>query len=97
MSENEIENWMHATDEERAEMQAKWNVSAGDGKKIVNKVAELFKNECIYRIEEVDIANNLDTLSIEAYVSPEDHENLMNRENVEFLGFRINFHDINER
>lgn len=97
MIEDEIESWMHATDEERDETHAQWNIKAGEGKKIADKVAGLFKHECIYGIEEVDIANNHNRWSIDAYVSPEDYENLKDRYNIEFLGFKINFHDINER
>lgn len=97
MTDNKIENWMHATDEERNEMHANWNIAAGEGKEIAYKVAGLFKNECIYGIDEVDLANSNHKWSIEAYVSPEDYENLKDRYNIEFLGFKINFHDINER
>lgn len=97
MVNNEIENWMHATDEERDELIQNWNMDAGEGREVVSKVASLFKHECIYGIEEVDVSNNKGVWLIEAYVLPADYENLKDRYNIEFLGFKINFRDINER
>ena len=92
-----VENWMHASDEEREQIHQGWNPVAGDGKKIVDEVAKLFKNECIYGIVEAEVTHDDDRWSIKAYFEPEDYENLKNRYNIEFLGFKINFHDVNER
>ena len=94
MSEADIENWMHASDEERSQIQASWNIDNGDGKEVIAAVAALFKDECVYNVMEVDIDNSDTEWLIKCYVDPADYETLKDRKNVQFLGFRIVFRNI---
>ena len=88
-----LEEWMHASDEERNAMHAQWDLAANEGHGIVSEVANLFKDECIYNITGIGISKNNTHWVIDAYVSDDDFENLKNRYNIEFLGFKINFHN----
>jgi hypothetical protein len=90
-----IENWMHASDHERTTLQQSWNISAGDGEDIANQVANLFKDECVYQVIKVGVSKTETDWCIDAFVSSDDYENLKDRYNIEFLGFKINFLDIN--
>ncbi len=89
MSSISIEEWMHSSDEERGRIHKSWN--AGEGKEIVSKVASLFGKECVYNISEVGVLNSGGEWLIDAYVVAEDYDNLKDRKNVEFLGFRVKF------
>lgn len=91
MSLINIEEWMHSSDEERVRIHKSWNTSRGEGKEIVSKVASLFGKECVYNISEAGILDNGGEWLIDAYVVAEDYDNLKDRKNVEFLGFRVKF------
>jgi len=94
MENNELDSWMHASDDERNSLQHAWNVEKGDGEGIAKKVSKLFKDECVYSILEVDISNKQENWEIEAFVGMDDFESLKNRYNIQFLGFSVNFNDI---
>ncbi len=91
MSSINIEEWMLSSDEERVQIHKSWNTRHGEGKDIAAKVASLFGKECIYNIAEVDILDQDGEWLIDAYVVAEDYDNLKDRKNVEFLGFRVKF------
>ncbi|VAX14178.1 hypothetical protein MNBD_GAMMA24-2662 [hydrothermal vent metagenome] len=91
MSSITIEEWMHSSDEERARTHKSWDTRLGEGREIASKVASLFGKECIYNISTVDILDNDGEWLIDACVVAEDYDNLKDRKNVEFLGFRVKF------
>ncbi len=97
MSSISIEEWMHSSDEERARMQKSWDASKGEGKEIASTVASLFSKECVYNISEVGILNNKGEWLIDACVVADDYENLKDRKNFEFLGFRVTFSNREEQ
>lgn len=92
-----LENWMHASDEEREQIQHGWNPALGEGKDIATEVAAMFRNECIYGIVESEALYKNDRWFIKAYAKPDDYESLKTRGAIEFLGFRVIFHNVNER
>ena len=47
MSELDIENWMHATDEERFTTLAGWDVENDEGKDVVDDVAAWRTKDCV--------------------------------------------------
>ena len=87
----QLEEWLHASDEEREDLHRKWAVLNGDGKEIVEEIANLFKDECVYDINEVRTSHRNGEWTIEAFVDPDDYENLKNRQDIRFLGFKIVF------
>ncbi len=91
MSSISIEEWMHSSDEERVRIHKSWDTSCGEGKEIASKVASLFSKECVYNISEVGILDHDGEWLMDAYVVAEDYDNLKDRKNVEFLGFRVTF------
>ncbi|NOZ37309.1 MAG: hypothetical protein GXP11_04430 [Gammaproteobacteria bacterium] len=97
MSPINIEEWMHSSDEERARIHKSWDTRHGEGREIATKVASLFGKECIYNISEVDILDQDGEWLIDAYVVAEDYDNLKDRKNVEFLGFRVKFSSAENR
>lgn len=97
MSDIDVEEWMHASDEERAAFQASWDIHNGEGQSVITTVASLFKDECVYSVAEVDIDNSTSKWLIKCYVDSTDYETLKNRKNVRFLGFPIEFHNIDAR
>ena len=96
MSATDVENWMHASDEERTQTQTSWDIKNGDGKEIIDAVAALFKDECVYNVMEVAVDNSDTEWLIKCYVDEGDYETLKDRKNVQFLGFRIVFRNVNE-
>ncbi len=91
MSSISVEEWMNASDEERASIHKAWDLSKGEGKEIASTVASLFSKECVYNISEVGIQNLDGEWWIDACVVPDDYDNLKDRKNFEFLGFRVKF------
>lgn len=89
-----IEEWMHASDEERAAIHSRWNTENMEGKEIAEQVASLFSNECIYNIDAVNVVNKDGKWCIEAFVVVDDYDNLKGRTNVEFLGFGVIFNSM---
>jgi len=85
---------MHASDEERNTIHQNWDNAKDEGKSIALAVATLFKEECIYSIQSVDVSNNKGCWIIQAYVGLEDFTSLKDRYTMSFLGFHINFNDI---
>lgn len=55
MSESDIENWMHASDEERISTLAGWDVYNDEGKDVVDDVASLLIKECVYDVLSTDV------------------------------------------
>ena len=47
MSALDIENWMHATDEERLSTLSTWDVDKDEGKDVAEDVAALLIRECL--------------------------------------------------
>jgi len=91
MSDADVENWMHSSDEERQDTIKTWDVAQGEGKEIVTAVSNLFKNECVYNVIKSGVGTANDKWVIDAYVEKSDYENLKDRYNVGFLGFPIVF------
>ena len=50
MSALDIENWMHATDEERSSTLSAWDVDKDEGKDFAEDVAALLIRECVYDV-----------------------------------------------
>jgi len=96
MSVVSLEEWMHSSDEEREHIRKSWDTGKGEGRDIAGRVASLFSKECIYNISEVDILDRDGEWFIHAYVVVEDYDNLKDRKNVEFLGFRVMFNSMND-
>jgi len=94
MNEDFMENWLHATDDERETTHASWKVDTGEGKDIALGVATLLKEECVYNVGEIDVNTDSGRWIIHAFVDPDDYESLKNRTNIAFLGFRVAFFDI---
>ena len=89
MSEEEFEYWLHATDEERATIHASWDVGNDEGKDIVESVAIMLKDECVYDV--LDVAPiKFDGKWLLQGIADADYESLKNR-NIEFLGFKLTF------
>lgn len=91
MSSISIEEWMHSSDEDRSRMHKGWDASKGEGMEIASTVANLFSKECVYNISEVGILNRDGEWLIDACVVADDYDNLKDRKNFEFLGFRVTF------
>lgn len=96
MSAVSVEEWMLASDEERERIHKSWDTGKGEGRDIASSVASLFSKECIYNISEVDILDRDGEWFIHAYVVVDDYDNLKDRKNVEFLGFRVVFNSMND-
>ena len=91
MTDVDVENWMHFSDEERQELIKGWNIANGDGEEIITAVANLFRNECVYNIVSAAVGKHENRWVIDAYVEKSDYDNLKDRYNVGFLGFPIVF------
>ena len=94
MSEIDFENWMNATDDERAQIHAAWNLEKDEGKEIVANVAELLKKECVYDVMKVEAIKSDGSWQILAHAGP-DYDSLKDRD-IEFLGFKLAFSKIEE-
>lgn len=97
MSKIDLEEWLHSSDEERARIHQNWKINQGQGKEVIEEIAQLFKDECIYSVYEVDVITSGNTWQLLAYVREDDHSSLKDRENVEFLGFKVRFENIDNR
>lgn len=91
MNNPNMEEWLHSSDEERADIHRGWNVNGGEGKDIVSEIAGYFKDECVYNVDKVGVANHNGQWVIEAFVEADDYDTLKDRKNVTFLGFKIVF------
>ena len=95
MSNIDVDNWMHASDHERKEAIESWNVTNGEGQDIANRIATMFKGECVYKVLETRASVQDGKWVIEAFSETDDYETLIERKNIEFLGFSIVFKHIN--
>ena len=86
-----IDDWMHATDEERESARQRWNINNGDGQDIANHIASIFTEECVYDVAETRASIKEDKWVIETFSDNENYEKLKVRENISFLGFDIVF------
>jgi hypothetical protein len=86
-----LEDWLHASDEERINYHENWAVENDDGLDIVTAVANMFKEECVYDVSDVVVHHRLGKWVIGAFVSTDDYQNLKDRSNIKFLGFNIAF------
>ena len=94
MTNTNIEDWMHATDEERADIHNSWNTENLEGKAIAEQIASLLSKECVYNIDKVSVIDKDGKWFIEAFVVVDDYDNLKDRTNIEFLGFKIMFNSM---
>jgi hypothetical protein len=92
MSETDFENWMNATDDERTDTHAAWDLSKDEGKEIVTSIAELLKKECVYDVTKVEAIKSDGAWQILAHAGP-DYDSLKDRD-IEFLGFKLAFKKI---
>ena len=91
-----IDDWMHATDEERVKSQLDWNVNNGDGEDIANHIANIFTDECIYDVTETRASVKDGKWVIESFSDDKHYDTLKARKNINFLGFDIVFSHVNE-
>jgi len=96
MNMNDVDNWMHASDDERAEVMRGWDVAKAEGREVANRVATLFKGECVYKVLETKVSARGGKWEIEAFSETEDYEMLINRKEMEFLGFSLVFRHIDD-
>lgn len=89
MTEEEFEFWLHASDEERANLHNGWSLDNDEGKEIVEAVANLLKEECVYNVDEVAVIKEDGEWKILAYAS-DDYDSLKAR-HIDFLGFKLVF------
>jgi hypothetical protein len=94
MSEIDIENWMHASDDERAAIHSAWDVDNDEGREVVESVAELLKKECVYDVLKIEAIKSDGAWQILAYAGP-DYDSLKDRD-IEFLGFKLAFKKVEE-
>ena len=93
MNEEQLEEWLNATDDEREAAHAGWKVDQGEGKEVAIGIAALLKEECVYNVNEVDVRTDKGRWVIKAFVDSSDYVNLKNRYNISFLGFHVSFGD----
>lgn len=86
-----IDDWMHASDEERQSARQRWNTSNGDGQDIANHIASIFTEECVYDVTETRASIKDGKWVIETFSDNENYERLKVREDISFLGFDIVF------
>jgi len=91
MTNIDVDNWMHASDEERTEAIQSWNTANNEGQEIASRVATIFKGECVYNVLETKANVQDGKWVIEAFSETDDYETLKDRSNVTFLGFDIVF------
>lgn len=96
MNEQMLESWMHASEEERIQMQQGWNTDSNDGENIASAIANLFADECVYNVVRVKPVLIDRRWQLNAYVEAGDFDTLKDRYNVEFLGLKVNFSHIND-
>ena len=96
MSNINVDDWMHASNEERTEAMQNWDTVNNDGQEIVTRVATMFKGECVYKVLETKASVQDGKWIIEAFSETDDYETLKDRKSIEFLGFTIIFKHIND-
>ena len=89
MSESDIENWMHASDEERISTLVGWDADNDEGKDVVDDVASLLIKECVYDVLSTDVVKTGGKWQIIAYADS-DYDSLKERD-IDFLGFKLVF------
>jgi len=91
-----VDDWMHASDDERTQAIQSWNIEKNDGKEIAERVATMFKGECVYKVLETRTSIKDSKWVIDAFSETDDYETLKQRKNVAFLGFDIVFNHIDD-
>jgi hypothetical protein len=91
-----IDDWMHATEEERVAAQQSWNVENGDGKDIVKHIASIFTDECVYEVEKTRAGIKSGKWIIETFSDDHNYDTLKTRTNINFLGFDVLFYHIDD-
>jgi len=81
----DIENWMHATNEEPLSTLSTWDVDKGEGR----DVAALLIRECVYDALRSEVIKTDGQWQILAY-SDSDYDSLKERD-INFLGFKLVF------
>ena len=89
MSALEIENWMHATDDERLSTLSNWDVDKNEGKDVAEDVAALLIRECVYDVLRSEVIKTDGKWQILAYADS-DYDSLKERD-INFLGFKLVF------
>ena len=89
MSALDIENWMHATDEERLSTLSTWDVDKDEGKDVAEDVAALLIRECVYDVLRSEVIKTDGQWQILAYADS-DYDSLKERD-IDFLGFKLVF------
>jgi hypothetical protein len=89
MSEQEIENWMHASDEERNVILSGLNADKDEGRDLVESIALLLQKECVYDVTDVEAISTGGTWQILAHADS-DYDSLKDRD-IDFLGFKLVF------
>ena len=91
-----IEDWMHATDEERDTAHQNWNVQKAEGQEIADHIAHLFTDECVYDILKTRAIIKDGRWAIETFSGNESYVVLRKRKGINFLGFDIVFSHIDQ-
>ena len=89
MSALDIENWMHATDEERLSTLSTWDVDKNEGRDVAEDVAALLIRECVYDVLRSEVIKTDGQWQILAYADS-DYDSLKERD-IDFLGFKLVF------
>ena len=91
-----IDDWMHASDEERTENIKSWNLNNNEGQEIANYIANIFTDECVYDVSKTRASIKDGQWVIETFSDNESYDTLKVRKNINFLGFDIVFSHIDE-
>ena len=94
MSDLDVENWMHASDEERLSIHADWDVDNDQGMSIAEEISALLIKECVYDVLRTEVIKTDGKWQILAYADS-DYDSLKDRDIV-FLGFQLVFKKIDK-
>lgn len=89
-----IDDWMHASDEERLQTIQSWNTDNNEGADIAKYVASIFTDECVYEVTETRASIKNGNWVIETFSEGDNYDALNSRKNINFLGFDIVFSHI---
>lgn len=91
-----IDDWMHASNEDREETHNNWDVNNDEGKEIAHHVASIFTEECVYDVNETRANKQDGKWVIETFSDGNNYDTLKVRKNINFLGFDIVFNHIDK-
>jgi len=91
-----VDDWMHASDDERAQSIQSWDTAKDEGREIAERVATMFIGECVYKVLETRTSIKDGKWVIDAFSETDDYETLKQRTSVVFLGFDIVFNHIDD-